>query len=168
MDLRIGQGYDIHRLVAGRPLILAGVSLNHPEGLGLRAAMANALRVTGTAPEDVDYVNAHATSTPIGDTSEAKALRAVFNPSGMRPAISSTKALTGHGLSLAGAMESGFCALAVRDGFMPGSAHITQLDPECAGLNIIRSTLAAQPKVALNNVSGFGGANVSIVFKQAR
>jgi 3-oxoacyl-[acyl-carrier-protein] synthase-1 len=65
-------------------------------------------------------------------------------------------------------MESGFCALAVRDGFMPGSAHITQLDPECAGLNIIRSTLGAQPKVALNNVSGFGGANVSIVFKQAR
>ncbi len=144
------------------------VAISHPEGLGLRAAMANALRVTGTAPEDVDYVNAHATSTPIGDASEAKALRAVFNPSGMRPAISSTKALTGHGLSLAGAMESGFCALAVRDGFMPGSAHITQLDPECTGLNIIRSTLAAQPKVALNNVSGFGGANVSIVFKQAR
>ncbi len=144
------------------------VAISHPEGLGLRAAMANALRVTGTAPEDVDYVNAHATSTPIGDASEAKALRAVFNPSGMRPAISSTKALTGHGLSLAGAMESGFCALAVRDGFMPGSAHITQLDPECAGLNIIRSTLEAQPKVALNNVSGFGGANVSIVFKQAR
>jgi 3-oxoacyl-[acyl-carrier-protein] synthase-1 len=144
------------------------VAISHPEGLGLRAAMANALRVTDTAPEDVDYVNAHATSTPIGDASEAKALRAVFNPSGMRPAISSTKALTGHGLSLAGAMESGFCALAVRDGFMPGSAHITQLDPECADLNIIRSTLAAQPKVALNNVSGFGGANVSIVFKQAR
>ena len=144
------------------------VAISHPEGLGLRAAMANALRVTGTAPEDVDYVNAHATSTPIGDASEAKALRAVFDPSGMRPAISSTKALTGHGLSLAGAMESGFCALAVRDGFMPGSAHITQLDPECADLNIIRSTLAAQPKVALNNVSGFGGANVSIVFKQAR
>jgi hypothetical protein len=129
---------------------------------------AQEARAPGTAAEAVDYVNAHATSTPIGDASEAKALRAIFNPSGVRPAVSSTKALTGHGLSLAGAMESGFCALAVRDGFMPGSAHITQLDPECEGLNIIRSTLNAQPKVALNNVSGFGGANVSIVFKQAR
>jgi 3-oxoacyl-[acyl-carrier-protein] synthase-1 len=144
------------------------VAISHPEGLGLRAAMANALRATGTAAEAVDYVNAHATSTPIGDASEAKALRAIFNPPGARPAISSTKALTGHGLSLAGAMESGFCALAVRDGFMPGSAHITNLDPECEGLNIIRSTLSARPRVAMNNVSGFGGANVSIVFKQAR
>ena len=144
------------------------VAISHPEGLGLRAAMTNALRATGTAAEAVDYVNAHATSTPIGDASEARALKAVFNSPGARPAISSTKALTGHGLSLAGAMESGFCALAVRDGFMPGSAHITNLDSECEGLNIIRSTLAVQPKVAMNNVSGFGGANVSIVFKQAR
>jgi len=144
------------------------VAISHPEGLGLRAAMTRALLATGTAPESVDYVNAHATSTPIGDASEARALRAIFGPTGARPAISSTKALTGHGLSLAGAMESGFCALAMRDGFMPGSAHIKNLDPECDGLNIIRTTLPTQPKVALNNVSGFGGANVSIVFKQAR
>ncbi|MDB6128276.1 MAG: fabB, partial [Verrucomicrobia bacterium] len=71
------------------------------------------------------------------------------------------------GLSLAGAMESGFCAIALRDGFTPGSAHITRLDPSCEGLNIIRSTLPAQPNVVLNNVSGFGGANVSLVFKKA-
>lgn len=143
------------------------VAISHPEGLGLRAAMEGALTVTHTPPEAVDYVNAHATSTPIGDSSEAKALKAIFKVPAARPAISSTKALTGHGLSLAGAMESGFCALAIRDGFMPGSAHITRLDPECAGLNIIRSTLSAQPQVVLNNVSGFGGANVSLVFKKA-
>jgi len=144
------------------------VAISHPEGHGLRAAMALALRATNTPAEAVDYINAHATSTPIGDASEARALKAIFSPAGVRPAISSTKALTGHGLSLAGAMESGFCALAIRDGFMPGSAHINQLDPECEGLNIIRSTLGAQPRVALNNVSGFGGANVTTVFKQAR
>jgi 3-oxoacyl-[acyl-carrier-protein] synthase-1 len=143
------------------------VAISHPEGLGLCAAMEHALRSTGTAAEEVDYVNAHATSTPIGDSSEAKALKAIFKTPAARPAISSTKALTGHGLSLAGAMESGFCALAIRDGFMPGSAHITTLDPACEGLNIIRSTLSAQPHVVLNNVSGFGGANVSLVFKQA-
>jgi 3-oxoacyl-[acyl-carrier-protein] synthase-1 len=129
--------------------------------------MENALRATGVSAEEVDYVNAHATSTPIGDVSEAKALKAIFKTPAARPAISSTKSLTGHGLSLAGAMESGFCALAIRDGFMPGSAHISKLDPECEGLNIIRSTLPAQPLVALNNVSGFGGANVSLVFKKA-
>jgi 3-oxoacyl-[acyl-carrier-protein] synthase-1 len=82
-------------------------------------------------------------------------------------AVSSTKALTGHGLSLAGAMETGFCALALRDGFMPGSAHITHLDPDCAGLNIIRETLTAAPRVVLNNSSGFGGANVCLVLKKA-
>ncbi len=143
------------------------VAISHPEGHGLRAAIENALRLTGTPAEAVDYVNAHATSTPIGDSSEAKALKAVFKTPAARPAISSTKALTGHGLSLAGAMESGFCALAIRDGFMPGSAHITKLDPECEGLNIIRSTLPARPNVVLNNVSGFGGANVCLVFKKA-
>jgi 3-oxoacyl-[acyl-carrier-protein] synthase-1 len=143
------------------------VAISHPEGTGLRAAMENALRATKVSPEEVDYVNAHATSTPIGDVSEAKALKAIFKTPAARPAISSTKSLTGHGLSLAGAMESGFCALAIRDGFMPGSAHISRLDPECEGLNIIRSTLSAQPQVVLNNVSGFGGANVTLVFRKA-
>ena len=143
------------------------VAISHPDGHGLRAAMENAMRATNVTAEAVDYVNAHATSTPIGDASEAKALKAIFKTPAARPAISSTKALTGHGLSLAGAMESGFCALAIRDGFTPGSAHITRLDPSCEGLNIIRSTLPAQPNIVLNNVSGFGGANVSLVFKKA-
>lgn len=144
------------------------VAISHPEGHGLRAAMENALKATRTAPEAIGYVNAHATSTPIGDASEVKALKAVFPGTSMRPAVSSTKALTGHGLSLAGAMESGFCALALRDGFIPGSAGITQLDLVCEGLNIIRSTLPSQAGMAMNNVSGFGGANVSLIFRQAR
>ncbi|MCX6949808.1 MAG: beta-ketoacyl-[acyl-carrier-protein] synthase family protein, partial [Opitutae bacterium] len=78
---------------------------------------------------------------------------------------SSTKALTGHGLSLSGAMEAGFCALAIKEGFMPGSAHITKIDPACAGLNIIRATLPQRPQVVLSNSCGFGGANVSLVFR---
>ncbi len=98
------------------------VAISHPEGNGSAAAMTRALAATGLAPAEVDYVSAHATSTLIGDISEARALRAVFRDAGLRPAISSTKALTGHGLSLAGAMESAFCAQAMRDGFTPGSA----------------------------------------------
>ena len=92
-------------------------------------------------------------------------MRAVFKDTAAQPAISSTKALTGHGLSLAGAMESAFCALAMREGFMPGSAHITQLDPACNGLRILQQTEAVAPRIILKNSSGFGGANVALVFK---
>jgi len=143
------------------------VAISHPDGAGLRAAMEHALRRADLDPEAVDYVNAHATSTPIGDISEARALKAVFHNGATRPAVSSTKALTGHGLSLAGAMETAFCAIALKEGFIPGSAHITHLDPACAGLNIIRATLPQPPHVVFNNSSGFGGANVCLVLRKA-
>jgi 3-oxoacyl-[acyl-carrier-protein] synthase-1 len=142
------------------------VAISHPEGSGSAASMKNALRASRVAPEEVDYVNAHATSTLIGDVSEARALRAVFQHAAERPAISSTKALTGHGLSLAGAMESAFCALALRDKFIPGNAHLTQVDPECDGLNIPRTTENRAANIVIKNSSGFGGANVAIVFRR--
>ncbi|MBL9211753.1 MAG: beta-ketoacyl-[acyl-carrier-protein] synthase family protein [Opitutaceae bacterium] len=142
------------------------VAISHPEGNGSAAAMTNALRAAGVAPGAVDYVNAHATSTLIGDISEARALRAVFQQDLARVAVSSTKALTGHGLSLAGAMESAFCALAMRDGFIPGCAHLATVDPECAGLNLPRTTEARPPGIVVKNSSGFGGANVALVFRR--
>jgi len=148
------------------------VAISHPQGEGLALAMRRALDSARLAPRDVNYINAHATSTPIGDLSEIRAIKTVFgegdagSTATAAPAISSTKALTGHGLSLAGAMESAFCAIALREGFMPGSAHIAQLDPECAGLHILRETVDTAPTVALNNSSGFGGANVSVVLKR--
>lgn len=142
------------------------VAISHPEGSGSAAAMVTALRASQVAPEEIDYVNAHATSTLIGDISEARALRAVFKDSTKRPAVSSTKALTGHGLSLAGVMETGFSALAMREGFTPGNAHLTKIDPECEGLNIPRTSENTAPKLVLKNSSGFGGANVAIVLKR--
>lgn len=143
------------------------VAISHPEGDGSTAAIMRALRSAQVAPEQVDYVNAHATSTLIGDVSEARALRAIFKDTSTRPAVSSTKSLTGHGLSLAGAMESGFCAVAIDEGFMPGSAHISQVDPACADLRILRQTELTPPNIVLKNSSGFGGANVAILFKRA-
>jgi 3-oxoacyl-[acyl-carrier-protein] synthase-1 len=143
------------------------VAISHPEGSGSAASMANALRAAKVAPEEVDYVNAHATSTLIGDVSEARALRAVFKGATSRVAVSSTKALTGHGLSLAGAMESAFCALALREGFVPGNAHLTRVDPECDGLNLPRTTENRPASIVVKNSSGFGGANVALVFKRA-
>lgn len=142
------------------------VAISHPEGAGSKRAMLNALQQSGVEAGAVDYVNAHATSTLIGDISEARALRAVFPQAAERPWVSSTKALTGHGLSLAGVMETAFCALAMREGFTPGSAHLTRVDPECAGIHILRTTLPAAPQVVLKNSSGFGGANVAVLLRR--
>jgi 3-oxoacyl-[acyl-carrier-protein] synthase-1 len=143
------------------------VAISHPEGTGSESAMRRGLAASGVKPEQVDYVNAHATSTLIGDVSEARALKAVFGGAGKGPRISSTKALTGHGLSLAGALESAFCALMMREGFTPGSAHISRLDPACEGLNILRETQPSAPRLVLKNSSGFGGANVALLLRNA-
>lgn len=143
------------------------VAISHPEGHGSAASMKNALQAAGVAPGEVDYVNAHATSTVIGDVSEARALREVFQAATARVAVSSTKALTGHGLSLAGVMESAFCVLALRDGFIPGNAHLSKVDPECDGLLLPRTTESRQARIVVKNGSGFGGANVALVFKRA-
>jgi 3-oxoacyl-(acyl-carrier-protein) synthase len=150
-----GQAGDGYNIVA-----------SHPEGAGLRSAMRRALADARVAPADIGYVNAHATSTPAGDRSEALALQEVFTKDGAKPRVSSTKALTGHGLSLAGAMEAGFCTLALDDGFIPGAAHLTDPDPACAGLDLPRTSLDEAPGLALNNSSGFGGSNVCHILRR--
>lgn len=143
------------------------VAISHPEGDGLARAIELALKSTQVSAADIDYINAHATSTPIGDASEIHALQRIFNTkSGLKPAISSTKALTGHGLSLSSVMEAGFCALALKHGFMPGSANIETLAPEAEGLNIIRETQDVAPQTILSNSSGFGGANTALIFSK--
>jgi len=143
------------------------VAVSHPDGAGLTAAMQRALAAARLAPAAIDYVNAHATSTPAGDRSEARALQAVFAAAGARPRISSTKGLTGHPLSMAGVMEAAFCALALRDGFTPGNANLTAPDEACAGLDLPVTTLDESPGVILSNSSGFGGSNVCHVLKRA-
>jgi 3-oxoacyl-(acyl-carrier-protein) synthase len=142
------------------------VAVSHPEGAGLAEAMRRALADAGLAPAAIDYVNAHATSTLSGDRSEALALRTVFAAAGASPRVSSTKGLTGHSLSMSGAMETAFCALALRDGFIPGNANLIEPDEACAGLDLPRATLDRTPATLLKNSSGFGGSNVCHVLKQ--
>lgn len=141
------------------------VAQSHPEGDGLSRAIELCLRDAGLAKEEIDYVNAHATSTPIGDISEIRALKHVFGDQ-PGPALSSTKALTGHGLSLASAMEAGFVVLGMERGFTPGSAHVTEPDPELGQMHLLQETLSTPPTVALSNSSGFGGANVCLAFRR--
>ncbi|MAM91799.1 MAG: beta-ketoacyl synthase [Opitutaceae bacterium] len=142
------------------------VAISHPEGRGLVRAMELAFSSADVKPNDIDYINAHATSTIIGDASEGKAIQEVFGEARGLPKISSTKAITGHGLSLASAMEGAIVSLAMKEGFTPGSAHIEELDPVFGDLNIIRDTEMVSPECALSNSSGFGGANVALVFKK--
>jgi 3-oxoacyl-[acyl-carrier-protein] synthase-1 len=144
------------------------MAISDPEGRGLARAMQRALAAARLTPGEVDYLNAHATSTPTGDRSEAHALHTVFTAAGAHPAISSTKALTGHALSMAAAMEAGFCALALHDGFIPGQAHLVDPDPACAGLQLPRTTLDRAPDVVLSNSSGFGGSNVVLALRRWR
>ncbi len=142
------------------------VAASHPQGAGLREAMRRTLADARVSAGDIAYVNAHATSTPAGDRSEALALKAIFTDQGAHPRISSTKALTGHGLSLAGAMEAAFCTLAISEGFIPGAAHLEEPDPICAGLDLPRTSLDEAPRLVLNNSSGFGGSNVCHVLRR--
>jgi 3-oxoacyl-[acyl-carrier-protein] synthase I len=142
------------------------VAVSHPEGAGLAMAIQRALADARISPGDVDYVNAHATSTPAGDRSEALALKTVFTTAGARPRVSSTKGLTGHPLSMSGVMEAAFCALAIQEGFTPGNANLTSPDEACAGLDLPTTTLDVAPATVLSNSSGFGGSNVCHVLRR--
>lgn len=164
----VARGASIYAEIAGWGQAADGYSVagSDPEGRGLATTMRRAMNAAGVEPAQVDYVNAHATSTPAGDRSEALALREVFTAAGATPAVSSTKALTGHGLSLAGVMETAFCALAIADGFIPGAANLEQPDEACEGLHLPTTTLSRAPRVVLKNSSAFGGSNVSVVLQR--
>ena len=166
-DVARARGAKIYARVLGWGQASDGynVAIPHPEGDGVVNAATYALKSSGISADDVEYINAHATSTPIGDKAELKAIKKVFGENA-KTAISSTKAITGHGLSLAGVMEAAFCALAMREGFTPGSAHITDLMDEAQGLNILTKTEMKAPKIAVSLSSGFGGANTAIVFEK--
>ncbi len=140
------------------------MSSPHPEGLGARLAIERALADAGLTPADIDYVNLHGTATPSNDAAEGKAVAAVF---GDAVPMSSTKGATGHTLGAAGAIEAVVCALALRHGFLPGSANTGQLDPAIP-IDYLLATRRGDVKRALSNSFGFGGSNCSLVLGKAR
>jgi 3-oxoacyl-[acyl-carrier-protein] synthase-1 len=114
----------------------------------------------------VDYINPHATSTPVGDRKEIEAIRAVFGSGDKSPPISATKSLTGHSLGATGVQESIYCILMMQNGFICESANIENLDPEFEDMPILRQRRDnARIGVALSNSFGFGGTNATLVFK---
>lgn len=161
------RGAPIHAELLGWGEASDGYSVMapEPEGEGLARAMEAAIADSQISASDVEYINAHGTATQIGDVAEGRAIKRVFN-NGKRPFVSSTKSITGHGLSLAGAMESAFCCLALEEGFTPVSANITELDPQFESIGVVTGPIDHAPKVALTNSSGFGGTNVAAIFRR--
>ncbi|MDR3494534.1 MAG: beta-ketoacyl-ACP synthase II [Ancalomicrobiaceae bacterium] len=142
------------------------VTSGAPDGDGAARAMRLALAMAGLDPQAIDYVNAHATSTPVGDAGEIAALKQVFG-TGRRPAVSSTKSATGHLLGAAGALEAVWTALALRDGILPPTLNLAEPDAEAEGVDLIGpESRRASAEYALSNGFGFGGVNASVVLKR--
>lgn len=138
----------------------------HPDGLGAALAMQTALTDAGMNPEDVDYINAHGTSTPAGDELEVIAIKRTFNDHAYKLAVSSTKSMIGHLLGAAGAVEAIFCILAMRDGVLPPTINLENPSEGC-DLNLVPNVAQQRAvKVALSNSFGFGGTNGTLIFRE--
>ncbi|WP_243494289.1 beta-ketoacyl-ACP synthase II [Massilia violaceinigra] len=134
------------------------------DGAGGRRAMELAIRQAGLSPQDIGHVNAHATSTPVGDASELAAIKAIFG-AGKGPAVSATKSATGHLLGAAGGVEAIFTVLALRDQMAPPTLNLEQPDPAAQGIDIVSgSARKIATDYAMSNGFGFGGVNASLVF----
>ena len=137
-----------------------------PDGSGGAKAMAMAIADAGITPDQVDYINAHGTSTHLNDAGETAAVKTVFGDHARKLAMSSTKSMTGHMLGAAGAVEAMFTALSLRDGYMPATIHYSVPDPECDLDVVPNEGREAQLRYALSNSLGFGGHNGSILLKK--
>ncbi|MEG1545640.1 MAG: beta-ketoacyl-ACP synthase II [Bacteroides sp.] len=146
------------------------LTASHPEGLGAKLVMRNALEDAEMKPEDVDYINVHGTSTPVGDISEAKAIKDVFGEHAFKLNISSTKSMTGHLLGAAGAVEAIASILAIKNGIVPPTINHEEGDnDENIDYNLNFTFNKAQKRevnVALSNTFGFGGHNACVIFKK--
>lgn len=164
----VARGAKIYAEVVGAAMTADAYHLTspHPEGVAAAQCMQLALREAGLKPEEVDYLNLHATATPLGDIAELKAVKKVFGEDAPIH-LSATKSMTGHLLGAAAALEAIATILAIREDTIPPTINVQELDPELpSGLNIVLDkALKKEVKVAMSNAFGFGGHNSTIVFK---
>jgi 3-oxoacyl-[acyl-carrier-protein] synthase I len=155
------RGARIYAELVGYGVTSDGAEMVAPSGEGAVRCMQMAM---ADVPGPIDYLNTHATATPLGDVTELDAVRAVFGND--MPPISSTKALSGHSLGAASVHEAIYCLLMMRDGFLAGSAHISELDERAADYPILRSSRDASVNTVMSNSFGFGGNNATLVFSR--
>ncbi len=170
LDHALARGAKIYAELVGGGMSADAhhITASHPEGLGARLAMTNAMRDANITTDDIDYINVHGTSTPVGDISETKAIMDLFGEHAFELNISSTKSMTGHLLGAAGVAESIACILAIQNGIVPPTInHFTDdpnLDPR---LNFTFNTAQKKDlRFAQSNTFGFGGHNASVIFKK--
>ena len=144
------------------------ITAPHPDGTGAYQVMKNAVEDAGIRPDEIDYINTHGTSTPLGDPQEIKAIERYFGDHAYKMSISSTKSMTGHLLGGAGAIEALACIMAIRDGVVPPTINHFTDDPEIdPRLNLtFNKAQERQVDIALSNTFGFGGHNASVIFKK--
>ncbi len=161
------RGAKIYCEVAGYGLTSDAYHLTTPApgGEGAARCIAMALKNSGINPDQVDYINAHGTSTYYNDLYETMAIKTVLGEHAKKVMISSTKSMTGHGLGAAGGMEAVFCALTMKNGVIPPTINYHEADPECDLDYVPNQAREAQVKVALSNSFGFGGTNATLAFK---
>lgn len=158
------RGAKIYAELTGYGATSDGYDMVQPSGEGAVRCMQQAMATINGS--DIDYINAHGTSTPVGDTKELEALRTVFGAENV-PLVSSTKSLTGHALGAAGVNEAIYSLLMMEENFLSASANINQLDPGAAGIPIVRER---KDNVTLNTIMsnsfGFGGTNATLIFQR--
>ncbi len=160
------RGAKIYAEIAGYGMSADAYHMTAPSTDGPKRSMVNALRNAGISPDQVQYVNAHGTSTPLGDKNETEAIKLAFGGHAKKVAISSTKSMTGHLLGGAGGIESLFCVLAIHDQVVPPTINIINQDPECDLDYCPNTARNMKIDVALNNNFGFGGTNGTLVFRK--
>lgn len=172
LEHALARGAKIYAEVAGGGMSADAhhITATHPDGLGAILAMNNALEDAGMKPEDIDYINVHGTSTPVGDISEVKAIVKVFGDYAKKLNISSTKSMTGHLLGATGALEAMFSIMAVRDDIVPPTINHEDGDEDEEidySLNFTFNKAQARPvRAALSNAFGFGGHNATVIVKK--
>lgn len=172
MEHALARGAKIYCEVAGTGMSADAYHLTatHPEGLGAKLVMRNALEDAEMNPEDIDYINVHGTSTPVGDISEVKAIKEVFGEHAKKLNISSTKSMTGHLLGATGALEAAACILAIKEGIVPPTINFAEGDEDPEIDYTLNYTFNKAQKreinAALSNTFGFGGHNASMIVKK--
>ncbi len=161
LDRAVQRGAPIYAEVLSYAFSSDGDHLTVPNGEGATRAIRGALFQAQKSPSEIEYVNAHATSTPAGDLAEGRAILTVFGSK--TPPVSSTKSMTGHECWMAGASEIVYSLLMMRDGFIAPNINLDELDPELAGLDVVATTRETRPRLVLSDSFGFGGTNAAIV-----
>jgi 3-oxoacyl-[acyl-carrier-protein] synthase II len=167
LEHALARGADIYAELIGFGMTGDAYHITDPHIEGAKRCILLAMKDAGVSPEDLDYVNPHATATPVGDKNETQALQEIFRDANRRPLISGTKSMTGHLLGAAGAVEAIFSVLAIKEGKVPPTINLREVDPECQGWDFVPDKAReADVRVALSNSFGFGGTNASLVFRR--